>query len=74
MRRASFRRIIWRMCVAICCSNSENVCCSVLHNSNMTDFNETCLTQADNLEYLKAGTYVLFWDNSYSMMTGKALK
>jgi len=31
--------VIWRMCVAVCCSNLD-----------MTDFNETCLIQADNLE------------------------
>ena len=55
--------VILRMCVAVCCSKLD-----------MTDFNETCLIQADNLENLTAGTYVLFWDNSYSMMTGKALK
>ena len=30
--------------------------------------------QTDTLESCGGGTYVLYWDNSYSMMTGKTLK
>ena len=30
--------------------------------------------QAETLENCKGGTYVLYWDNSYSMMTAKTLK